>query len=337
LNVSVLAVELSVLTLLLVLLVAAILGLPILIGLIVLVVWVGGKISRRASERRRAGAPTLQIPYYVDEAGLQSLAEGLKIELPVARTKDRTFDLSATWQGLGGKGSRSQSAQIATAIDLNRLVSEIRSRLTDSQLASALAFAPYVRDEDILADAATQIERSLGETSATREILKQLQQTYEAEKVHALAQEKRRELAATAEREKLIVLEGRFTPEPGAPGESVGRIRLTALQAVPHVRIRTYVTEHDGPLAFEEMQRAKYLAEQASELERASEIPMPDGAAITVAFANGQAMTASGTERLQRQQPFYGRVIAHSPTFDESSGELACSAYAVWSVPTDQD
>jgi hypothetical protein len=60
---------------------------------------------------------------------------------------------------------------------------------------------------------------------------------------------------------------------------------------------------------------------------------MPAGVAVRVILSDPAAFTASGSDRLKRREPFYGRVIAHSATYDSGSGTLSCYAYAVWGVP----
>lgn len=59
-------------------------------------------------------------------------------------------------------------------------------------------------------------------------------------------------------------------------------------------------------------------------------IAIPDGVGLQVALPDADALTPAGQERLHRGQAVYAAVIAHSPSFDDATGILTCSAWAVW-------
>src|SRR5712691_8589264 len=56
-----------------------------------------------------------------------------------------------------------------------------------------------------------------------------------------------------------------------------------------------------------------YYADRHAEV---GETTVPEGVGIHVTLPDDQAVLPSGRERFERPQPFYGRVIAHSPSFD---------------------
>lgn len=306
---------------------------PLVIVLVVVGEAVGGVVGHLRKRRTREGTPTLAFPYYVDEAGLRSLASGLKLELPIAREVTKSRKLSVGRKEFGGERGRSETAQLAASIDLNRLADEIAERLSDEELASELAIAPYVSDQEILADAAARIQEDLGETSKTRELLAALQQAYEHEKLQTVAKEKREELRETASRRKLVIIRGRFAHEKASNSTAdwplKGPLHLTALETLRMVRrpLRLPPEEID-PFVLDH-----YYSRRHVEATRA-EMPFPSDVSIRVTLPDSKALTPSGHERLGRDEPFYARVIAHSPSFDEATGGLTCAAYAVWGVPT---
>lgn len=59
-------------------------------------------------------------------------------------------------------------------------------------------------------------------------------------------------------------------------------------------------------------------------------LPVPDGVGIRVALPDESAFTPAGKERLNRGDPFYVQIVAHSPSYNDSFGVLSCAAYAVW-------
>lgn len=62
-------------------------------------------------------------------------------------------------------------------------------------------------------------------------------------------------------------------------------------------------------------------------------MPMPEEVGVEAVLPASDAFTAAGRERLNRGAPFYGRLIGHSASFDQRTGILTCSTYAVWGMP----
>jgi hypothetical protein len=205
---------------------AAVLGLPLLIlcgfGISLLV----GK-ARRVVRRRRGASPQLQYVYYVDDEGIRSLAAGLQIDLPLTRQVTRTRRLAGSWRGLTGEQGRSETSEFAAAIDLNRLAEQVGGKTRPDDFATDLQLVPYVRDVDLLNDVTEQLEKSFGETSKTRDVLTQLRTLYESEKSEAVLTSKRAELAQVAGGSKTIFLRGQLEPL-GEPAS----VRLAALEEV---------------------------------------------------------------------------------------------------------
>jgi len=59
-------------------------------------------------------------------------------------------------------------------------------------------------------------------------------------------------------------------------------------------------------------------------------LPVPRGVGIRIALPDESAFTPAGNERINRGEPFYARVIAHSPSYNSETGVLSCAAYALW-------
>lgn len=290
-------------------------------------------LKRRIRRRARAGRPSLAYPYYLDEAGLRSLAVSLKIELPISRQVTRSMRISALSHGLGGERGRTETAEFAAGLDLNRLAEQIDERLGEDKVATGLSATPYVRDEEVLAEAASRIEKSLGETSRTRELLERLRAAYDTEKLETVASQKREELRDAAHHSKLILVRGSFdrVVDPSA-GPTETLLALTHLDALrPTRRFRRVIHEIDGDPRIFEYEPIRIPPLEPDDARTAT--PMPAGVGIRVVLPDAAAFTAAGKERIGRGEPFYARVIAHSPSFDNESGVLTCSAYAVWGIP----
>jgi hypothetical protein len=133
-----------------------------------------------------------------------------------------------------------------------------------------------------------------------------------------------------------------------APLEAAARENLIAdkrrsLQAVADgnklVVIRGYIQQsRRGP---EEGQQFSGMALELTHLSseklgskepsgNPAELVMPQGVAVVIALPAATSCTDAGHERFKRDQAFFGEVIAHSPSFDESTGVFTCAAYAVW-------
>jgi hypothetical protein len=125
-----------------------------------------------------------------------------------------------------------------------------------------------------------------------------------------IAQAKRAELRQVAKQNQLVIVRGTFEAISTESGRCV---RLTHLEPAEVVYEGPESPEGDIDVGI-------------------SEMPMPDEVGIVAVFPAEEAFTAAGRERLDRTAPFYGRIIGHSASFDERTGVLTCSAYAVWGM-----
>lgn len=253
------------------------------------------------------GGRRLAIPHYAESQGLRDLAASFKIELPLKHevTKDRKF--SVRIRELGGERGSSETRQYAGEIDLPRLAQRLDEKLDYDACGRGLADAPAVADRQVLADAVAQLSSTVGETSQTRELLRQVEETYDRERAETVVKRKREELAEVAEREKLILMRGKFNQTPATDGQPAA-IVLTHFDPPPYYG--AYGPEMGG-------------AEPQPQ-------PVPDGVGIRVALPDDSAFTPAGRERISRGEPFYGQIIAHSPSYNSETGVLSCAAYAVW-------
>jgi hypothetical protein len=311
------------------LLVAAAGGVLAFLPLVILAIVVGEGIGKLVSSRRRRRGrvePSVAFAYYIDEAGLRSLAEGLRIKLPINRSVAHTRKFSAAVRDFGAGHERSETAEYA-GIDLNWLADEIRSQAADGDVATHLGRAPRVQDEAVLAATIARLQNTVGETSPTRELLEALQRAYEAAKEEDRASQKRAELERVAQQGQLVILKGRFDTTPADSVNVLAKLSLVALEDVEE--------PSPGELA-DAMPLEDYYAYRHAAAMRARrvELPMPPGVCVDVTLPGQAAVTASGSEVLRRPGRFYGRAIAHSPRYDPPSGTLSCVAYAVWGVPT---
>jgi hypothetical protein len=310
------------------LLVAFVGGVIAFLPLVILLFTAGGAVGKAWSWRKRRrgrGEPSLAFAYYVDEPGLRSLAEGLKIQLPVSRNVTHTGTLSARVRGVTGAKERKESAEFA-GIDLNRVAEEIQRQAADGAVAASLGRAPRVQDEQVLAATIERLKNSAGETSPTRELLEALQKAYEGERGENVAAQKRSELERVAERGQMVMLTGRFAPKKAGDPGPVGSLGLLALDDVQEPTPQELLEM--GPFAdYYDFRHAEY------QLSRRIELPMPDGVAIEVALPDRDSLTPSGSEVVRRSAAFHARVIAHTPSYSPADGTLTCIAYAVWGVP----
>lgn len=298
---------------------------PLVIVLFLIGDAIGGRLGARRRRKSRAREPSVANAYYVDEGGLRSLLESLKIRLATSRQVSHNRTLSGAFKGLGAQRGRSETTEFVAGLDLNRLADEIEEKAR-GEVQTDIAIAPHVRDEDVLTQTIQQLEQSVGETSRTGELLEMVQQAYEARKIETLAREKRDQLQAIANRGSLILLRGRLAAaEPARSGEPPS-IYLTALEVVE--RPAALSPEMD-PIALEyaHMRRMQLTAQERQE------IPTPRDVAVRVTLPDTAGMTPAGNEVLGNVGTFYGRAIAHTPSYDEASGTLTCVAYAVWGIP----
>lgn len=289
---------------------ALILGLPapvaVVAGAVVSVVvvalgWHWTARDRDYLDDRDERTRSLAIPYYVEPASLRSLASQFGVQVPLRR--EVTVGRQWTWRTLAR--TRSETREMAAEIDLPLLVDAIRSTFPDDEVSFDVAALPLVEDRRVLGDAIRQVERGLGDTSRTRELLSQVEEAYGVERAEAIIKLKREELAEITERQQLIILRGEFCAF-FATGEEPREIHLTAFDSV-------------GANGF--------LAVDSTETVST---PVPDGIGIHVALPDAASILPAGQERLRRPGSFYGQVVAHSPSYDAGAGILTCAAYAVW-------
>lgn len=270
--------------------------------------------------KRRRGAVkqeshALAFPYYVDSDGLRSLANSLGIDLPLTYQKSSDTRMSVDTRGIGGERTWHQGSTSEGHIHLNHLAAQLRRSAAYQEVVDVLGLTPPVRDQSILQAALRQIEYMPSEGERGDELSIRLRSAYEAEQMRAIAQAKREELKQVAIQNQLVILRGTFETTPAVSDHDAGvRVRLTGLER-SEVVYETIETPGDKPGAAR------------------PEMLMPNEVGIEAVLPSDEAFTASGRERLGRGAPFYGRLIAHSASFDERTGILTCSAYAVWGMP----
>jgi hypothetical protein len=164
-----------------------------------------------------------------------------------------------------------------------------------------------IEDRAVLSEAIASLTRSVGETSKTRELLEQVEEVFDHERLETVVKQKRSELEETAHRERLILMRGTFNRVAGGAGGEPPVIGIT---------------EFDPPRYYGEPGHGASSEPQP--------MPVPDSVGIRVALPDDSAFTPAGRERIARGDPFYARLIAHSPSYDEATGTLTCAAYAVW-------
>lgn len=250
----------------------------------------------------------LAIPYYVERAGLRNLAATFKVELPVAREVTRQRRRMLKYRGFGAERGQSETKQFSSDIDLSQLVQNLDDKVDYEACARDLGDAPMVEEREVLTEAIATLKRTVGETSQTRELLGQVENVYDREREETVVKQKRTELAAVGDGEKLILMRGKFNTT-NVPGNGGGAIVLTHFD--PPVYYRQY-----------DVERVRERDPQA--------VPVPDGVGIRVALPDDEAFSPAGKERVTRGEPFYARVIAHSPSYNADTGVLTCAAYAVW-------
>jgi hypothetical protein len=251
----------------------------------------------------------LAIPYYVERDGLRSLAASFKVELPTTRevTKQRKF--MARIRGVGGERGQSETKQFSGEIDLRELVRKFEETLDYDSCARDLGDAPAVEDREVLSDAIAHLNRTVGETSQTRELLGRVEEVYDRERSETIVKQKRTELREVGDREKLILMRGRFeTAEKPGSGNAL-----------------IVITHFEPPLHYRD-----YGGVRGIDAEPPQPVPVPPGVGIRIALPDDSAFTPAGKERIGRGEPFYARLIAHSPSYNEDTGMLSCAAYALW-------
>jgi hypothetical protein len=263
---------------------------------------------------RRAADPTppsLAFPYYVDVRGLRGLADSLGIELPTLRERRTEKRLRAQGHGIGGELGLEEGRQLEGHIHLNVLVVELRRRVPNPDLVDVLGVIPRVPGEAIL-DAAIEKVENMPREEVAEELPERLQAAYESGRIRRIAVVKRQELRQVAELNQLVILRGTFELVDCDDERTI--VRLTHLEPGELVPGSAPTPAEDEPPG-------------------TSEIRMPEEVGVEAVLPSGEAFTADGRERLDRGAPFYGQLIGHSASYNQSSGVLTCSAWALWGMP----
>jgi hypothetical protein len=254
--------------------------------------------------------PTLAFPYYVDSGGLRLLADSLGIDVPVARETASARRVTLDANHVSGEKSRSDTARFEGHIHLNRLAAQLKASAAYREVADVLGQIPQIRDLDILSAAITLIP-----SMPADEVAEGLTLAYKTERQRTIMSAKRAELSQVAQHNQLVILRGTFEKCAIVRAEKLrAGVRLTHLESNEVAYSRN--DEHPG-----------------RRTEQASEMPMPEGVGVHVVLPSPECFTAAGTERLERGASFYAQVIAHSASFDDATGVLTCSAYALWGMP----
>jgi hypothetical protein len=268
-----------------------------------------GRIRHR--HQSESPPPSLAFPYYVDARGLRGLADSLGIGLPTVVERKRDSRLSAQAHGVGAEAGREEGQQLEGHIHLNVLVVELQRRVAFPELVDVLGLIPRVQGERILGAAIAKIENMPAEEVSER-LSERLEAAYETERIRRIATAKRQELRQVAVQNQLVILRGTFETVDCEDGRTL--VRLTHLEP-------TELVSESAVTPDEEVSPGR------------EELRMPEEVGIEAVLPAADAFTADGRERLNRGAPFYGQLIAHSASFNQSSGVLTCSAYALWGMP----
>jgi hypothetical protein len=275
--------------------------------------WEGRGWPSEIDDPEERGDSKIVVPYYVESKSLQGLVSDLKLDIPTARQVTKSKRLTLGLKGASGEGSHSETAEFSGSVPLPKLAKALEEpvRYDGDSPATEVADAPLVSDQGALSGAIEQIQADFPATSETAVLLSRVQEVFGAERTEAMAAKKRKEFAEIGKRNQLIIVRGQFgLAEHG--GEGVGpTLKLTHFNPTP-----AYVAANARAHGDEEV--------------TADLVPMPEGVGLQVALPDASALTPAGGERLRRGQPVYVGVISHSPSFDEETGILTCSAWAVW-------
>ncbi|HEY2768225.1 MAG TPA: hypothetical protein VGI76_08200 [Solirubrobacteraceae bacterium] len=259
--------------------------------------------------------PSLAFPYYVDDAGLRTLADSLGIDLPLTRESGSGRRMKAEAGGVGGELSRHASSQSMGHIHLNHLAAELKQSAAFRDVVDVLGLVPQVGDQSILSAALSHIEYMPPTDTDQSDLSERLKSAYGIERTRTVASAKRAELKQVAAQNQLVIVRGTFEVVSSLGSLHGGlTVRLTHLEA--------------AEVVYESAETPSGAHERAP-----SDMPMPDGVGVEAVLPGEDAFTAAGLERLHRGTPFYGRFIGHSASFQETSGVLTCCAYAVWGMP----
>lgn len=259
------------------------------------------------------GSSEVVYPYYVEGESLRNLAHDLRVEFPTARQITKSRRLSVGIKGTSGEGGQSETSEFAGPIPLSKLAEAAESYGAYEGHGPALEVtqAPLVSDESVLSAAIEQIKGDFSGTSQTAVLLSRVREVFGAERVEAMANKKREELREIGRRNQLLIMHGQFGRAEAGRGGSGPTVMLTHFNPRP---------DFVPPDPYKHEAR-----EPQTDL-----IPIAEGVGLRVVLPDAEALTSAGRERINRGQPFYAGMIAHSPSFDEDTGTLTCSAWAVW-------
>lgn len=275
--------------------------------------------QRRQLRRWRAKEKDAQTwghiyPYYVEVKSLRELAQRVSLELSIGRRVTRSRRLSLGLKAIGGQTGGSESEEYEGQIPLKELAFEAERSWSSDGTGPAIgvATAPFIDSQDMMSTTIEQVEKE-NIPNHTPELLSRIQEIFGEELEAALMGRKRFEFLTIADRNLLMVFKGQFAfLEDG--GEGYGpSLQLTHFN--PSLGF-------PSPPAPEGEEREPNL------------IPVPRGVGLTLVLPDGSSLLPAGRERILRRSPFYAGTIAHSPSFDEETGTLTCSAWAVWGEET---
>jgi hypothetical protein len=272
-------------------------------------------LRRKSRAKGKQPDPILAFPYYVDDAGLRTLADSLGIDLPLTRERGSERRIKGEARGVGAERSRHESSESTGHIHLNRLAAELKLRAAFRDVVDVLGLVPRVRDQSILTAALGHVAYMPSTDTDESDLSERLMAAYSVERARTVAEAKRAELKQVAAQNQLVIVRGTFevVSSPGAPGSGL-TLRLTHLEA--------------AEVVYESAETPSGAPER-----EAVDMPMPEGVGVEVVLPAEDAFTSGALERLSRGSPFYGRFIGHSASFEETSGVLTCFAYAVWGMP----
>lgn len=254
---------------------------------------------------------SLAFPYYLDSPGLRTLADSLGIELPISRERTSERRLRLGTRETGGERARVDTTTSEAPIHLNALAAQLGRTGAYRDIVDVLGLIPRVNDRGVLRAAISHLRYMPPPQPGEDDIEDRLRAAYDAQRRREIAQAKRQELRQVAKQNQLVILRGTFE---ATSSESDLCVRLTHLE-----RAEVVYEEPESP---------------GGHLDPGpSEMAMPDEVGILAVLPGDQLLTTAGRERLARRAPFYGRLIGHSASFDEQTGVLTCSAFAVWGMP----
>jgi len=254
-------------------------------------------------------------PYYVENESLRELAHAVKLDLPKARSVTKAKKIGVGGKGISGEKGSSETEEYSGQLPLTKLADAVEESWSRDGTgpATGVANAAYVSDERALSTAIDQIREDFPTTSETAELLSRLKETFSGERVEALSTKKREEFEGIGKRNQMLVFRGQFGLREEGRNDSGPTLQLT----------------HFNPTS-------GYISPRSDQEDypEAELIPVPEGVALHVVLPDAKALMPAGRERIQRAEPFYAGVIAHSPSFNGDAGTLTCSAWAIWGEAT---